>query len=183
MEYEAADLLHTGHIVTRIGLVMVNRDRLKTLRLLPARIGPRPRTAPEPTHRQINQRPMLFFNDLILNTVSKYRHVLLGPVRRAPNGTVGFFLASSVGMTNPDMVLANDEFSHLHPRPDGSLHLALPVEARRIVMEKRWGEPHPDTGLNPSGDREMLLYCPRNRAELAVVLALLRLAYDTARVP
>jgi hypothetical protein len=63
------------------------------------------------------------------------------------------------------------EFCHLHPPPEGTIHLTLPQPVHRQVVELGWGEPHPmaGSGLSPN---LVLIYGPRDVEELEIVLGL-----------
>lgn len=73
------------------------------------------------------------------------------------------------------------EFAHIHPPPDGSMHLALPPQVAREVVEKGWGEPHPATRLALSPPGIIMLYAPRDERELQIVTAIVAESYRYAR--
>lgn len=70
-------------------------------------------------------------------------------------------------LASPD---ARCEPVHLHGVDDTSLHLVLPPERGRELVGLGWAEPHQyeDWGT------EFLIYGPRDRQELAVVLGVIR---------
>ena len=65
------------------------------------------------------------------------------------------------------------KFGHLHPEHDGSLHLNLPRALYDEVLQAGWGEPHPISGT-------MLVFGPRDEAELEVVWRLVSASYNWA---
>ncbi len=65
------------------------------------------------------------------------------------------------------------EFAHIHPAHDGSLHVTLPPDVRQAVLENGWGESHPVSGT-------LMIYGPRNAAELEVVWRIVKLSYEYA---
>lgn len=67
------------------------------------------------------------------------------------------------------------EFAHVHP--DGSLHLVLPPEAETEMLAKGWGERHP---LYRPDMRIVMLFAPRDEAELAVAESLIEASYRYA---
>ena len=77
--------------------------------------------------------------------------------------------------------LIGREFAHVHPLPDGSMHLALPAGSAREVVEKGWGEPHPIArlGLIPAG--VIMLYAPRDERDLEIVMNVVAESYRFAR--
>jgi Family of unknown function (DUF5519) len=68
---------------------------------------------------------------------------------------------------------AGREFAHLHPSEDGSLHMTLPPALYDEVLAKGWGEPHPLS-------RTMLVWGPRDAAELEVVWGLIKASHAYA---
>ncbi|MQA79325.1 MAG: hypothetical protein GEV10_12750 [Streptosporangiales bacterium] len=66
---------------------------------------------------------------------------------------------------------------HLHGVTDTSLHLCLPRGRAAQVCEQGWGEPHGYA----DHDTEIMVYGPRDDAELAVVIGLVRESLDFAR--
>lgn len=67
------------------------------------------------------------------------------------------------------------EFAHLHE--DGSSHVALTAEDRWEVMIKNWGEGHPAAQW---GVNAVMLYAPRNKAELEIAKIVWTAAYRHA---
>ncbi|MET1411547.1 luciferase family protein [Roseibium sp. HPY-6] len=73
------------------------------------------------------------------------------------------------------------EFAHIHPHPDnGSMHVQLPPEAAREVIEAGWGESHylVTEGRLPFG--LVLVFSPRDEMELEVVKTIVRHSYEYA---
>ncbi|MFI0740636.1 luciferase family protein [Streptomyces sp. NPDC021100] len=73
------------------------------------------------------------------------------------------------------------EFAHLHA--DGSLHLSLDAADQEAVLEAGWGERHPL--YHPQRANAIMLYAPRDEAELAVARQAVAAsyAYATGRTP
>lgn len=59
---------------------------------------------------------------------------------------------------------------------DTSIHLCLPELLARQAVEAGWAEPHP-YAEHPT---ELMVYAPRDDAELAIVLLLVRASIDHA---
>lgn len=76
--------------------------------------------------------------------------------------------------------MVRTEFAHVHPPYDGSLHLMLPPEAVEEAVATGWAEPHPVArrGLLPPA---VMVYAPRDEAELGTVLRILAASYAFAR--
>lgn len=81
----------------------------------------------------------------------------------------------------PEAFLVPGEFAHLHPHPDHYLHVALPLALAQQAVQAGWAEQHPiaRSGLIPPGS--VMLYAPRDDAEVDVVAALFRAAWEHAR--
>lgn len=88
-------------------------------------------------------------------------------------GARAFRLPQEVAVGPPEAFQAETEFAHLHPTYDGSLHVALPPDAARAVVDGGWGEPHPRSGY-------MLVFGPRTDDEVEIVWQIVRASYDFA---
>jgi phospholipase/carboxylesterase len=86
-------------------------------------------------------------------------------------GARGFMVDPSDGPLDAFLVPRVGEFAHLHPEHDGSLHVALPPAMASDAIEKGWAVAHPLAGIRLTRGM-VLLYGPRNREELGVVIAL-----------
>ncbi|MEA2245744.1 MAG: hypothetical protein QOH46_273 [Solirubrobacteraceae bacterium] len=73
------------------------------------------------------------------------------------------------------------EFAHLHPAPDYSLHAMLPPQLVAEAIEAGWAEPHPVARMGLIPATAVMLYAPRNHAELDVVEQLVRSSHAFAR--
>jgi len=81
----------------------------------------------------------------------------------------------------PEAFLAGNEFAHLHPGADQSLHAMLPGPLAMAVVGAGWAEHHPMArqGLIPG--TAVMVYAPRDDAERAVVEQLVRASHAFAR--
>ena len=77
--------------------------------------------------------------------------------------------------------LIGTEFAHLHPLPDGSLHVALPPYLAREALAGGWAEVHPVARLGLMPENVLMLYAPRDDEEVEVVAALVNAANDFAQ--
>lgn len=153
------------------------QDELLPGLVLPPRAGPRPRTSVAPpgtmlAHQQLDQHAPHAMHDLLVQRVATLPHVIIGPSTVSVDGARAFWLAPEAWGVPPRI---DEEFGHLHPPYDGSLHLLLtpPLVAR--IEALGWGEPH------PRAPDMVLVYAPRDRTELEVVWHLIALAYRHAR--
>jgi hypothetical protein len=76
--------------------------------------------------------------------------------------------------------LVGTEFAHLHPAPDWSLHMALPPALADEAVQRGWAEAHPMArrGLIPPS--VVMVYAPRDGAEVEVVVGLVGAAHAFA---
>lgn len=155
-------------------------DDVSWLKDLPARIGPRPRTAVYPVpHRQLDQKPSAeirrlqdkMFDDYVAKRgqfvcyeVSNYeRHNNALFVRKDQ-------IASAIGE------VTHGEVAHVH-ESDGSMHMIFSPSDAKKVIEKGWGERHPLTGVYPGiPETYLMIYAPRDSEEVATVQQLVRAA-------
>jgi len=77
--------------------------------------------------------------------------------------------------------LIGREFAHIHPLPDGSLHVALPPAVAEDAIAQGWAEVHPVARMGLIPANVVMLYAPRDDAEAGVALALVREALAFAR--
>jgi hypothetical protein len=96
-------------------------------------------------------------------------------------GARALVLAPEEAAGPPEAFLIDREFAHLHPAPDHSLHAMLPTETVTEAVAARWAEPHPVAlrGLIPP--TAVMLYAPRDEADLDVIESLVRASHAFAR--
>jgi hypothetical protein len=149
---------------------------------LPHRAGARPRTTPTNPHTQLDQQP----GDAALAEELARRVFALPGVTEEPSrvsvpGARALILAQDDAGGPPEAFLVGREFAHLHPAPDYSLHAMLPPEVVGEAIEAGWAEPHPVARLGLLPATAVMLYAPRNHAELDVIEQLVRASYGFAR--
>jgi hypothetical protein len=103
------------------------------------------------------------------------------PSRISVPGARALVLAPAESVGPPEAFLIDREFAHLHPAPDHSLHAMLPIDTANQAVAAGWAEPHPVAlrGLLPSN--AVMLYAPRDEAELEVIEALVGSSHAFAR--
>src|SRR5688572_27260540 len=142
--------------------------------VFPRRSGPRPRTHTGLPHQQLDQQP---WDDTIRIQLAD-RLVALQGVAEAPSGIsvpgarALVLLDSTTGP--PAAFLVGQEFAHMHPPPDQSLHLTLPEPRAREAIRAGWAEFHPFVEAGHLPPTVVMVYAPRDEAELAVVSGLVR---------
>ena len=149
---------------------------------LPVRAGDRPRTTPTNPHTQLDQQPVdLSWTEELARRVFALPGVVEEPSRISVPGARALVLAPDEPTGPPEAFLIGREFAHLHPAPDHSLHAMLPTDAVSAAVDAGWAEPHPVAlrGLIPLN--AVMIYAPRDAAELDVVEGLVRAAHAFAR--
>ena len=149
---------------------------------LPARAGDRPRTTPTNPHIQLDQQPTdLRWIEELARRVLALPGVVEEPSRISVPGARALVLAPDEPTGPPEAFLIDREFAHLHPAPDHSLHAMLPTETVAEAVASGWAEPHPVAlrGLIPP--TAVMLYAPRDEAELDVIESLVRASHAFAR--
>ena len=69
----------------------------------------------------------------------------------------------------PEAFMIGREFAHLHPAPDYSLHLMVPVEMADQLISAGWAEPHPVVLMGLLPRTAIMVYAPRDDEEVALV--------------
>jgi hypothetical protein len=149
---------------------------------LPMRAGDRPRTTPTNPHTQLDQQPTdLRWVEELAERVFALPGVVEEPSGISVPGARALVLAPGEPAGPPEAFLIDREFAHLHPAPDHSLHAMLPTETVAEAVAAGWAEPHPVAlrGLIPP--TAVMLYAPRDEAELDVIESLVRNSHAFAR--
>ncbi|MEL7025766.1 MAG: luciferase family protein [Pseudomonadota bacterium] len=144
---------------------------------LPSRSGPPPQTTSSLPHSQLTQHG----SDAVIDQLHEWCFSL-PDVANAPSG---ISVPGSRAMVlhdhtdcNHDAFMVGREFAHIHPHPDnGSLHVKLPADEARAVTDAGWGEDHylVTQGHYPPG--LIMVFSPRDEAELEVVKTIVTRSY------
>ena len=149
---------------------------------LPPRAGDRPRTTPTNPHTQLDQQPTdLHWVEELARRVFELPGVLEEPSRISVPGAQAMILAPGEPTGPPEAFLIEREFAHFHPGPDHSLHAMLPTETASAAVDAGWAEPHPAALRGVIPPTAVMLYAPRDEAELDVIESLVRASYAFAR--
>jgi hypothetical protein len=148
---------------------------------LPSRQGPAPQTTRHNPQQQTDQIPGQSEYMAFREQIANWPAVIKAPSMRAPHGTIGLFLAKEDAKGPPEAFLLATEFAHLHPLPDGSLHMVLPPDVHAAAIAAGWGIPHPMAGMPSVSPQTILIYAPRNADEREAVAKLVAAAERYAR--
>jgi hypothetical protein len=133
----------------------------------------RPTPATPFPHQQLTQRAPLHLQDELVARAVTLPHVRLTDSCVSVPGSRAFRLDENEARGPAEAFQCGTEFAHLHPSTDGSLHLTLPAAVYEAVLNYGWGEPHPISGT-------MMLFGPRNQAELETVWQIILSSYRFA---
>ena len=148
---------------------------------LPHRVGARPSTTRTNPHSQLDQRPSWMAVERVVKAAADLPDVTLGASLRAPPGTIGLRLEARSAHGGEHAFLLGREFAHVHPMPDGSLHLTLPPSVRGEALSKGWAEPHPMAGRPTVSPPIVMVYAPRDEAEADVASRLVHASREFAK--
>jgi len=148
---------------------------------LPERRGPRPETTPTNPHMQLDQLPPARVIATLTELLFKLPGVQEQPSAISVPGARALWLEPNDARGPREAFLVGREFAHLHPPPEGSLHVALPESLASEAIAGGWAEIHPVARLGLIPGNVVMVYAPRDDAEVAVVLGLVRSALAFAR--
>jgi phospholipase/carboxylesterase len=145
----------------------------------PIRRGDRPQTSDAPdgtrvAHEQKTQNAPAELQEALLDRVKTLPGIRIGRSYVSVPGARAFHLDPELARGPREAFAARQEFGHLHPPHDGSLHLNPEPKLRRELIEKGWAEAH------PRSSRTVMLYGPRDEAELEVAWSIVKQCYDRA---
>jgi len=146
---------------------------------LQRRAGERPRTSGPAPNIQLDQ-----LGSQALHERLKARFYGLPDVEERPTAVSdpragSMWLRSGVRMGDPDAFMAGREFGHFHPW-DRSMHVIVPMDVAEAAVEAGWAEVHPAAALLDLPPNRLMIYGPRDDAELETVYGLLLEAYRCA---
>lgn len=143
------------------------------------RPGARPTTTPTNPHTQLTQNAPADLQERLFVTARSLPGVEVGPSLVSVPGARAFHYRASSQRAREAFMIER-EFAHLHPRSDGSLHMALPPDVVARAIENGWAERHPVAGQQGFPANIVMVYGPRDEAELAVVEDLVRASHASA---
>lgn len=153
---------------------------MEPLFLTTRRAGDKPRTTTTNPHTQLDQIAPTDLQERVFAHATALSGVVVGPSYVSVPGARAFHLPSHTACAR-DCFLVEHEFAHLHPPSDGSLHMTLPPDVVDRVIENGWAERHPLAGTRGLPSNIVMVFGPRDDAELAVTCALVTASHDHAR--
>lgn len=147
---------------------------------LPLRSGPKPNTTSSLPHSQLTQHGPDDVIDKLhhwcfsLPSVNEELSGVSVPGARA-------LVLHDGAICNHEAFMIGREFAHIHPHPDnGSMHVKLLADDAYEVIETGWGEDHylVTQGQYPIG--LIMVFSPRDEAELETVKKIVSRSYEFA---
>ena len=146
------------------------------------RPGERPATSDEGPHRQLDQRSSPALWGELVARVFALPGVVEGHSQISPASARAVFLVEQAVELSPETSLAPGrrlEPVHLHGVDDTSIHLALPAERGRRLVELGWAEPHQYADFGT----ECMVYGPRGEDEIDIVVSFVEESLTFAHRP
>jgi hypothetical protein len=148
---------------------------------LPPRSGERPQTTPANPHQQLDQTAPPEIQEELWRRMARLEGVRTGRSGVSLPESRAVHLDPALARGPREAFLVGTEFAHLHGAADGSLHVVLPQAVAGEAIDKGWAELHPMARRGLVPPTLVMLYGPRDRAELETVWQLVETSYAFAR--
>ena len=148
---------------------------------IPQRSGERPKTNYGLPHEQLDQNPPANIYKRLKDQAFDFPFVERRPSIISVPGAEALWLLEDGGHSCAEAFMRGNEFAHVHPPYDGSMHMMLPEDLAAEVIEQGWGEAHP---LVPRGEAPptlLMVFGPRDEMDIEVILKLINASYKFAR--
>lgn len=145
-----------------------------TTEILTERVGSRPHTTPATPHMQLDQQAPQHVQDVLWQRMTSLEGVRSGPSGISLPQTRAIHLDPRLAKGLREAFMVGTEFAHLHGDGSGSLHMALPSDRAAEVIRLGWAEQHPVVAMGMGPETWVMVYGPRDDAELTVVWQLVR---------
>lgn len=147
---------------------------------LPARVGARPRTRLALPHMQLDQWPPPEIAGRLAGLALSLPGILAKQSRMAFPSSLALCLKDDFAQGPPEAFIDNHEFCLLHSLPQACVHLTLPREMRDRAIQLGWAEQHPGVRAGIIPQTLVMVYAPRDAAELSVAFQLVRASWRFA---
>lgn len=148
---------------------------------IPARLGTRPKTSASGLHRQLSQHSPPQIWGRTAGAIFSLPKVIEGHSSVSAESSRAVFLTDILVARSAETSLApitqRLEPAHLHGVFDTSLHLCLPADRGHDICSLGWGEPH----RYADHSTEIMVYGPRDRDEITIILEIVRESMTFAR--
>lgn len=151
------------------------------MRSLPWRQGEKPKTNYGLPHEQLDQNPPPDIYAKLKDRAYDFPFVERRPSIISVPGAEALWLLEEGGHSCAEAFMKGNEFAHVHPPYDGSMHMMLPEDDVPDLLEKGWGEIHPLVPEGRAPPTLVMVYGPRDEGELDVIQTLIDASYKFAR--
>lgn len=148
---------------------------------IPYRQGARPKTNWGQPHAQLDQNPPPQVYDRLKETAFGLEFVERRPSLVSVPGAEALWLNEEGGHSCAEAFMKDNEFAHVHPPEDGSMHMMLSLDDVPDLLERGWGEHHPLVEQGRLPPNSVMVFGPRDQGELDHVLKILDASYRFAR--
>ena len=148
---------------------------------VPYRQGPKPKTRYGLPHQQLDQNPPDHVYARLKERAFDFPFVERRPSIISVPGAEALWLLEEGGHSCDDAFLRGNEFAHVHPPYDGSMHMNLPAEDVPELIERGWVELHPRVPQGKAPPTRVMVFGPRDEGELEIVMKLIDASYRFAR--
>lgn len=130
---------------------------------LPQHSGEKPKTSPDQPHDQLDQNPPAEIYAKLKEQAFALPQVERRPSELSVPGAEALWLSEENAHHRQAAFMFGGEFAHIHPPYDGSMHMTLPEEDVRELLDKGWGEMHPNVIRGQSPRQTVLCLRPAGR--------------------
>lgn len=165
-------------------LGIVPADKILTaLNEVPFREGTPPDTPAGIPHQQLNQNAPVSMQEALRASAAALPGINFEPTPFSLSGSVGWRLDERSAQGPAEAFIPRSlEFVHQHVPADGSMHMLLPLESARVVLEKGWGVIHPlNDSISGEHSEYVMIFGPRDADELKTIWIIAQVSYYQAR--
>ena len=129
-----------------------------------------------------NQIAYIDMQDMLTDNIRELLGVVWAPTTNSLAGSQGWYL-DPVRALGPRAAFLNtqNEFGHSHTPSEGSMHMRLRPDFAQIVVDKGWGEYHPNNDSQTGADSDyVMVYGSRDEDEVNVVWVFVQSSYAFA---
>jgi hypothetical protein len=132
-------------------------------------------------HQQLSQIAPASLQEELWGRMSRLEGVRVGPSGVSLPQTRALHLDPALALGPREAFMVGTEFAHLHGDFDGSLHAMLPRELAAEAIQRGWAELHPIAAAGQAPPTVVMLYGPRDAAELETIWELVKASHAFAR--
>jgi len=147
---------------------------------LPERFGPKPLTTDCAPHEQLDQTPSADVYAALKGRAFDFPDVDRRPSAISVPGAEALWLTEVSAHRCAEAFMVGNEFAHVHPPHDGSMHMMLPRDAVEELLGKGWGEPHPMALIGVIPPTAVMVFGPRDDAEVEIIMRIIETSYRFA---